>query len=234
MNLLHTLTVDSLLDELHVHPVNTNHFFVDFRDRFLTTRQLHIFVKQYHFFCHRFVKVLEGLLYHTPLEALDMRIKLTKTLYSELGSGSTEHAHIRHLERFADSVGVRQLDLIQTLPIPEVQQYLDVLDRLFVQSDFRKALGAELAVETTAISEFRFFLPGLQKYPHFTANDLTFFSMHLEEEAHHSDWLTAAVRNTATSPEDLELVVSGARETADAWHAFWLGMHRAVFDEPYV
>ena len=128
-------------------------------------------------------------------------------------------------------IGVGQSDLIRTVPIPEVQQYLDVLDRLFVQSDFRKALGAELAVETTAISEFRFFLPGLQKYPNFTANDLSFFSMHLQEEAHHGDWLTDAVRNTTKSHEELELVASGARETTDAWHMFWLGMHRAVFDE---
>lgn len=224
MNPAQTLTVESLLDELRAHPVNTNQFFVEFRDQFLTTDQLRRFIKQYHFFCFRFVKILEGLLYHTPIEQMDMRIELTKTLYSELGSGLTDKAHVRYLERFAQSLGIPESDLRHTRPIPEVDQYLQVLDRLFIQSDYLRALGAELAVETTAISEFRFFLPGLQKYSRFTEQDLLFFSMHLQEEAHHSNWLADAVRKTATSLEDLEHVAMGARETAEAWHQFWLGM----------
>ena len=229
MNPVQTLTVDSLLEELGAHPVNTNHFFIEFRDRFLTMDQLRSFVKQYHFFCFRFVKILEGLLYHTPIEQVDMRIELTKTLYSELGSGISEQAHVRHLERFAQSLGIQESDLRHTIPIPEVDQYLKVLDRLFLKSDFLIALGAELAVETTAISEFRFFLPGLQKYSQFTETDLQFFSMHLQEEARHSDWLQDAVRKTATTVGDLEHVAIGARETAYAWHAFWIGMHKIVF-----
>ena len=229
MNSVQTLTVHSLVEELKAHAVNTNRFFVEFRDQFLTQEQLQRFITQYHFFCFRFVKILEGLLYHTPLEELDMRIELTKTLYSELGSGLTDQAHIRHLERFAQTLGVQPSDLKQTRPIAEVERYLSVLERLFLRSDFLQALGAELAVETTAISEFRFFVPGLQKYPQFTETDLIFFSSHLEEEAHHSNWLTDAVRKTATSSTDLERVARGARETADAWHQFWVGMYGTVF-----
>ncbi len=227
---LQNLTIESLLRELTTHPVNTNRFFVEFRDRILTTEQLHTFIPQYHFFCYRFVKVLEGLLYHTPLDELEMRVELTKTLYSELGSGSLNHAHIRHLERFAETAGINRHDLIHIQPIPEVQQYLDLLHHLFIEAGYLQALGAELAVETTAVSEFRYFLPGLQKYPRFTAQDLAFFSMHLEEEVTHSDWLTKAVCNTAKTSEDLEQVAVGARQTADAWHTFWKGMYRVVFD----
>ncbi len=229
MNLVQHLTVDSLLQELRAHPVNTNQFFVEFRDQFLTIDQLRSFIKQYHFFCFRFVKILEGLLFYTPLEELDMRIELTKTLYSELGSGITEQAHVRHLERFAQILGIQESDLRHTRPIPEVDQYLKVLDRLFLKSDFLRALGAELAVETTAISEFRFFLPGLQKYSQFSEQDLLFFSMHLQEEAHHSNWLANAVRKTASTAEDLEQVAIGARETVDAWNHFWIGMYGTVF-----
>jgi pyrroloquinoline quinone (PQQ) biosynthesis protein C len=232
MNPPQTLTVDSLLEELRTHPVNTNQFFVEFRNQFLTIDQLRLFAKQYHYFCFRFVKILEGLLYHTPIEQLDMRIELMKTLYSELGSGVIEQAHVRHLEQFIQTLGIQQSDLRQTRPISQVEYYLESLDRLFLRSDFRKALGAELAVETTAISEFRYFLPGLQKYSQFSEADLTFFSMHLQEEACHSDWLIEAVRKTATSYEDLELLAIGARETADAWHQFWLAMYEAVFASP--
>ena len=229
MNSVHPLTIDSLLSELLAHPVNTNEFFIDFRDRFLTTSQLQFFITQYYFFCHRFVKTLEGLLYHTPLEELEMRVELTKTLYSELGSGSLNHAHIRYLEQFAQTAGLSTDDLKHTLPLPEVRRYLDLLQHLFIDAEYLQALGAELAVEATAVSEFRFFLPGLQKYTKFTSQDLAFFSMHLEEEIAHSDWLTRAVHNTVKTPEDLEQVALGARTTADAWHMFWKGMHRAVF-----
>ena len=229
MNPVQTLTLDALLEELNAHPVNNNQFFIGFRDQFLSHDQIRSFLTQYHFFCFRFVKLLEGLLYHTPIEQVDMRVELTKTLYSELGSGDIEQAHIRLLEDFAQILGIEPSELGLTQPIPEVEHYLQVLDRLFLQSDFLKSLGAELAVETTAISEFRYFLPGLKKYPQFTGKDLAFFSMHLQEEEHHSDWLKEAVRKTATTSEDLEKVAEGARETADAWHQFWLGMYKKVF-----
>ncbi len=226
---VHTLTIESLLDELTTHPVNSNQFFVDFRDCCLNTAQLQTFIKQYHFFCYRFVKVLEGLLYSTPLEELEMRVELTKTLYSELGSGSLNHAHIRHLERFALAAGITQYELMHTQPIQEVQRYLQTLHDLFIDAGYLQALGAELAVETTAVSEFQHFVPGLKKYPQFTSQDLTFFSMHLEEEVTHGDWLTRAVMKTARTEDDLEQIALGARTAADAWHIFWNGMHRVVF-----
>ena len=232
MSTVQTLSVDSLLDELKTHPVNTNQFFITFRDRFLTHQELQTFIRQYHYFCHRFVKVLEGLLYHTPLEELEMRIELVKTLYSELGSGSTEHVHIRQLERFAEAIDLQKIDLRQTQPIPEVRSYLEALNRLFVKSGYLSALGAELAVETTAASEFQYFLPGLQKYNRFSARDLTFFALHLEEEMQHSTWLADAVRKTAKTTEEMDQVATSARETADAWYEFWMGMYRAVFQTP--
>lgn len=233
MTMTPTVTLDSLIEEIRAHPVNTHRFFRVFRDRALSPDQLRTFTRQYHLFCHRFVKLLEGLLYHTPVEALDMRIGLAKTLNSELGDGKADQAHIRHLERFAQRVGLPLADLLSTEPIPELRRYLEVLSRLFLASPYLVALGAELAVETTAISEFRFLLPGLRKYPQFEDRDLWFFSMHLQEETLHGDWLTEAVRQTASSPDDLALVAQGARETVDAWQECWDGFHREIFqDEP--
>lgn len=226
---LSTDSVESLIAELARHPVNTNRFFEAFRDRTLEAEPFHLFLRQYHFFCKHFVKVLEGLLYRTPVDELDMRVELTKTLYSELGNGRSEHAHITQLERFTSAAGLDPADLQQTQPLPEVAAYLETLDRLFTQADYLVALGAELAVETTAASEFRYFYPGLQKYPAFSESDLAFFRSHLEEEQAHSDWLAEAVRRTARSPEDLAAVSAGAHETADAWHRFWLGLDQAVF-----
>lgn len=223
--------VESLIAELARHPVNTNRFFEAFRDRTLDTEQFQIFLRQYHYFCKHFVKSLEGLLYRTPVDELDMRVELIKTLYSELGNGRSEHAHITQLERFAAAAGLDPADLQQTRPLPEVAAYLLTLNRLFTQSDYLVALGAELAVETTAASEFRHFYPGLQKYPAFSEADLSFFRSHLEEEQAHSDWLAEAVRRTVRSPMDLDAVSAGAREAADAWHRFWLGMHQTVFPE---
>lgn len=224
------VSIDSLIEELQTHPVNSNEFFLIFKARQLSPRQLRVFIRQYHYFCFQFVKVLEGLLYHTPIAQVEMRTELAKTLYSELGSGSPEHIHIRQLERFAHSIGLRPRDLEDTVPIPEVRMYLDTLRRLFLRSTHLTALGAELAVETTAVSEFQYFFPGLQQYGHFNRRDLAFFELHLAEEEVHGQWLINAVRNTAKSDEDMNEVTSGAREAADAWLEFWDGMYRAVFD----
>ena len=222
--------VESLVLELQAHPVNSNEFFRTFKSRKLQTQQLRSFVQQYHYFCFHFVKVLEGLLYHTPIHEVEMRTELAKTLYSELGSGSPDRVHIRQLERFASSIGLRSQDLHSTLPIPEVTTYLDTLRRLYLDSGHLTALGAALAVETTAASEFEYFVPGLEQYEQFQPGELEFFTLHLAEEQRHGNWLVEAVRKTARSEDDLQQVAAGARETADAWLEFWAGMCRMIFD----
>ena len=223
-------TVESLVTELQGHPVNTNEFFRTFRARKLRPRQLRDFIQQYHYFCFHFVKVLEGLLYHTPIHEIGMRTELAKTLYSELGSGSPDRVHIRQLERFAYSIGLQPADLQHTAPILEVTTYLDTLRRLFFHSGYLTALGGALAVETTAASEFNYFVPGLEQYTQFHSEELEFFILHLAEEQRHSNWLVEAVRRTTRSEEDLRQVAGGAREAADAWLEFWAGMYRMVFD----
>ena len=226
--------LNTLVRELERHPVNTNDFFQAFKDRHLSRSRLQAFLRQYHYFCKHFVKVLEGLLYRTPLDELDMRVELAKTLHSELGSGSSEQAHIRLLERFAEALGVSPDELARTEPIPEVQAYLALLRRLFIESDYLTALGAEMAVEITAAAEFKYFLPGLKKYGTFPSQALVFFEMHIEAEDCHGAWLTDAVRKTARTQADLDQVAVGARTTADAWQAFWQGMYREVFDKASV
>jgi pyrroloquinoline quinone (PQQ) biosynthesis protein C len=224
-------SLDQLMEELTSHPVNHHPFFERFHAEYLSRAQLQAFFRQYHYFCKHFVKALEGLLHATPIDKVEMRVELIKTLHSELGSGSYEQAHIKQLERFGEKLALRESDLKRTEPIPEVTAYLRKLHQLFVEIDYLVALGAELAVETTAASEFRYFTPGLSKYPDFTSDALIFFELHLQEEQHHSDWLRDAARKTATTPEQLAQVASGARQTADAWHEFWDGMYREVFQE---
>lgn len=226
-------SLNGLMEELVRHPVNTNPFFQRFKDERLTREQLQAYFRQYHYFCKQFVKVLEGLLYMTPIDEVEMRVELIKTLHSELGSGSIERAHVRQLERFGKALGVGDSELRQTEPIPEVSRYLQTLRRLFMEQDYLTALGSELAVETTAAAEFRYFYPGLTKYQAFTAEELAFFELHVQEEQQHSDWLLTAVQKTATTPEAFARVAAGARETADAWYEFWKGMYREVFHEPY-
>ena len=221
--------VDSLVAELTRHPVNSNRFFQTFLDQRLTQSQLQVWLIQYHYFCKHFVKLLEGLLYRTPVDELEMRVQLAKTLDSELGSGRSEQAHITLLERFADALGVSGAELRRCFPIPAVEQYLRILHRLFTQEDYLAALGAELAVEVTAAAEFRYFHPGLLQYRRFSPDDLVFFELHLKAEDDHGHWLSEAVRNTAKCQSDRERVAAGARTTADAWQRFWEGMHHEVF-----
>src|SRR5438093_1093369 len=82
-----------------------------FEDARLTRTELRVWLHQYHYFCKHFVKALEGLLYRTPVDALDMRVELAKTLHSELGSGCSEQAHIRLLEQFAAALDLTDEDL---------------------------------------------------------------------------------------------------------------------------
>lgn len=219
----------SLIRELAHHPVNCNEFFRRFHEERLTRPRLQRFIGQYQYFCKHFVKVLEGLLYRTPLDQLDMRVELTRTLYSELGNGDPEQAHLTLLNRFAARLDLDEAALQRTEPVACVREYLRTLHELFLDGDYLTALGAELAVEVTAASEFRYLYPGLQQYAWFSEKDLAFFRLHVEEEVSHGDWLMDAVARTARSADDYERVAGGARRTADAWHAFWLGLSEEVF-----
>ena len=225
-----TTRLDALVAELARHPVNTHAFFLAFQDHHLHQSQLREWLCQYHYFCKHFVKLLEGLLYRTPVDELEMRVELAKTLYSELGDGRSERAHIRLLERFGQALDVDMTELDRTVPIPEVAEYLAVLHRLFLDEVYQVALGAELAVEVTAAAEFRYFYPGLLQYGRFSARDLAFFALHLEAEDDHSAWLTTAVEKTVKCDADFEQVAVGARTTADAWKCFWDGLYRDVID----
>ncbi len=222
--------LDQLVRELEQHPVNRNIFFEAFKAHHLERARLRTFFRQYQYFCKHFVKLLEGLLYHTPVEQLEMRIKLAKTLHSELGSGSIDQAHLTLLNRFAATLGLTKDELDQTIPVPAVKAYLEVLRRLFLESDYLTALGSELAVEITAEAEFRYLYPGLKKYPEFSDHDLEFFILHVKEEECHGNWLVTAVQQTARSESDYERVAAGARETAEAWHEFWQGLYQQVFE----
>ena len=146
-------SLNQFMEELTAHPVNHHPFFVRFQAEYLTRRQLQSFFRQYHYFCKHFVKVLEGLLYATPIDQVEMRVEMIKTLYSELGSGSCEQGHVKQLNG-GDKLGFGESDLRRTEPIPEVTTYFQTLHRLFIETDYLVALGAELAVEKTAISEF--------------------------------------------------------------------------------
>jgi pyrroloquinoline quinone (PQQ) biosynthesis protein C len=226
-------SVQSLVEELVRHPVNDNRFFRAFAAAPLTQAQLRTFLRQYQYFCKHFVKALEGLLYATPLDEVAMRTRLIQTLHSETGAGRSDRAHITLLNRFASAVGLSEEELARTIPLPEVGDYLALLHRLFTQCGHLVALGSEAAVEITAGSEFRYFFPGLRNHYTFSTEDIEFFYLHLREEACHADWLREAVERTVRTPQDLELVAAGARETAEGWLRFWDAIHQAVFrDRP--
>ena len=225
----HPDALTGLLGELARHPVNDNVFFRRFRRERLSRERLRDFIGQYQYFCKHFVKVLEGLLYRTPLDQLEMRIELTKTLYSELGSGDVDRAHLTLLNRFAATLDLDAAHLDRLEPAEPVRTYLETLHELFVGADYLTALGAELAVELTAAPEFQALYPGLQQYGWFDERDLEFFRLHVEEEVSHGTWLIDAVQRTARSDEDYRRVADGARRTADAWHGFWRGLHDRVF-----
>lgn len=226
-------SVQALVEELRRHPVNDHRFFRAFAARPLTEGQLRSFLRQYQYFCKHFVKVLEGLLYATPLDEVEMRTRLIQTLHSETGEGRADRAHIALLNRFAAAAGLAEQELARTVPLPEVGDYLALLHRLFTQSGHLAALGSEMAVEITAGSEFRYFLPGLMRHYKFSTEDIEFFDLHIHEEACHADWLREAVERTVRTPQDLELVAAGARETAEGWLRFWDAIHQEVFrDQP--
>ena len=223
--------IEKLTEEMKAAPVNRNGFFIRFKNETLNPEQLKRFAGQYFWFCKNFIRVLVGLIYNTPAEEDDMRLELVKTLYSELGYGKKDDIHLNLLRKFTKALDFTDEDLQKIKPIPEVRNYIEQLGSTFLKTDFREALGAEFAVEITALPEFTYLYPGIRKYVNLSDQDIIFFKFHLAEEELHGEWLTEAVLRIVKTEEDKALIRKGAVKAAQLWGEFWEGMYRYVFEE---
>lgn len=221
--------VSTITAELEALPVNTNSFYRRFKEERLTEDQLLRFAQQYFWFCKNFIPVLAGLIYNTPVDEAGVRLELVKTLYSELGYGKEKDVHLNLLRRFTTALGLSEEALTAIKPIPEVENYIRLLDEMFTRGDYRVGLGAEFGVEVTAGLEFSYLCPGVFQYSRFSKDQVYFFTFHLIEEQNHGDWLGQAVAKLAKTPEDEEKIRLGAFKAAALWDEFWKGMERYVF-----
>jgi pyrroloquinoline quinone (PQQ) biosynthesis protein C len=221
--------VKNLVDEIDKKSVKSKIFFDKFEKETVTCEQLKRFTLQYYWWSENFVDSLIGLAFSIPSHLKKTRLEIIKTINSEYGYGKEGNIHSNLLKRFAFSQGIKENDLNNVEPIPEVFEFNRKLKEDSIKVDFRQSLGVAFTMEITALNEFEAFYKGLKKYKKFSKKDLIFFSLHCEEEVLHGEWLSNTLRDFEHDKKSWNLIKKGALEVLDGWETFWEEMYKHVF-----
>jgi pyrroloquinoline-quinone synthase len=219
--------IKDLIDE---SGINTNDFYMTFRKEPLDPSTLKHVFQQYYYYIRTFPQILAGLSARVDSELI--RMKLARTVVSELGDNGEGKPHFQMFEDVLAGVGVALDDWTTVDHIPEVQHLVAGLRNLFLERPTNYALGAHYVIEEFGFPMIVNLYEGFRLYKGWKHADLMYFYLHLLVEANHVDWIGDAVLEAATTPNDAADIRAGAEEVLVLLKKFWAGLNRlALIDD---
>lgn len=204
--------------------INDNAFYRTFKAAPLDPGKLKEVFQQYYYYIRTFPQILSGLSSRVDNEIV--RMKLSRTVVSELGDNGEGKAHFAMFEDVLASVGVKLNDWRETQHIPEAVALVDGLRELFLEKPANFALGAHYVIEEFGFPMIVALYEGFRNYPGWQHNDYAYFYLHLLIEANHVDWIGTAVLEAARDAHSSEQIERGAREVLALLNQFWSGLDR--------
>jgi pyrroloquinoline-quinone synthase len=212
--------------EIEAHPA-VNHIFLN---RLSTTpfsrEDYRVFGENHYPLVCVFTSYLERLL----VRASDSEAKLwlAKVLVDEYGEGSRGEDHAALYARFLGAAG-SELPTLPDFHVAEpARRFIATHRRLVDKEPFLVGLGAVGPGHEWAIPKmFASVIPGLRR-ARFSAGDIDYFTLHVDQDQDHGRWLEEALARYATSVESQAQIRRGALESLEARGLFWTGVQRAV------
>jgi pyrroloquinoline-quinone synthase len=204
--------------------INTNEFYATFRKAPLSPDTLKHVFQQYFYYIRTFPQILAGLSARVDSELI--RMKLARTVVSELGDNGEGKPHFRMFEDVLSAVGVQLDDWTLVRHEPEAEELVAGLRRLFLQQPANYALGAHYVIEEFGFPMIVNLYEGFRQYKGWKHVDFLYFYLHLLVEANHVDWIGDAVLDAAKTPADAAQIREGAREVLGLLKRFWAGLNR--------
>jgi pyrroloquinoline-quinone synthase len=210
--------------------LNDNVFYQLFTSTTLSPTALARVFQQYYYYIRTFPQILAGLSHRVDDEFV--RMKLARTVVSELGDNGAGDAHYKMFERVLTSVGITLEDWRTARHIPEAVELVDGLRDLFLRQPTARALGGHYVIEEFGLPMINALYEGFRRYPGWNVADFAYFHLHMLIEGDHVDWIAAAVERICEDPAQRDDVLAGADQTIALLQRFWAGLYRCALDGP--
>lgn len=209
--------------------INDNVFYRLFTSTTLSPAALARVFQQYYYYIRTFPQILAGLSHRVDDEFV--RMKLARTVVSELGDNGAGDAHYKMFERVLRSVGIELADWRTAQHIPEAAELVDGLRDLFLRQPTARALGGHYVIEEFGLPMINALYEGFRRYPGWNVEDFAYFHLHMLIESDHVDWIAAAVERISDDPAARAGVLDGADQTIALLQRFWAGLYRCALDD---
>jgi pyrroloquinoline-quinone synthase len=208
--------------------INNNAFYNTFGSRKLPPNVLKKVFQNYYYYIRTFPKILAGLTGRVENETV--RMKLARTVVSELGDNGEGKAHYLMFEDVLSAVGIKLDDWQSAKHIPEAEELVEGLRNLFLVKPCNHALGAHYVIEEFGFPMIVALYEGFRQYDNWTHESFAYFYLHLLIESNHVDWISDAVMAAADGEQSASEVEQGAREVLTLLASFWAGLNRLAID----
>ncbi len=218
--------LQSLKQEIESHPA-VNHSLLARLAQVPFTREDHkIFGLQHFSLVGKFTRYLEELLLTAP----DSQAKLwiSKVLVDEYGEGSDGQDHATLYRKFLWAAGASDLDIEQTRLHEDVVGFVKEHLRICREEPFLVGLGAVGPGHEWAIPKmFPPIVKGLRRAG-FAEYDISYFTLHMEQDVDHGNWLASALALYCTDRASQNLIRHGALLSLEARYRFWSGVQDKI------
>lgn len=220
--------VKNIQRQIELSGINDNIFYREFRSRVFSAAELKTVFQQYYYYIRTFPQILSGLAARVDNERI--RMKLARTVVSELGDNGQGEAHFKMFEDVLSAVGVTLDDWRTADYAPETAALVSGLERIFLAGDCNAALGAHYVIEEFGFPMIVALYEGFRNYSGWKHEEYMYFYLHLLIECNHVDWIGDAVREAAIDEAAAASAESGAQGVLSLLQSFWSGLHRIAMD----
>ena len=208
------------IDEILHHP-----FLERIVEGSLNEEQLRFFTLQYSIYCAYFPRFLAAAAANVPDDRT--RMSIMENLWEEHGEGKIEASHRVLFEKFANGLGLSQIDLLDASPLPNTRACVENLLDLCEEGHFLESLGAlGPGTEFFTTAEYLKILSGLRKSNQLTEDHLEFWIVHtVLDEEHYSEMIDSLRPWAKTSTEE-SMIRLGAIKAIELEILFWDGLEK--------
>jgi pyrroloquinoline quinone (PQQ) biosynthesis protein C len=129
--------------------------------------------------------------------------------------------HYKLFGKALQSLGLSKAEINAGPRFTHTSELVSGMQHLYQNSDIRRGMGAQYALERQAFPMIDNLHKGFGHYTDLTDADFEYFKLHLVEEPEHLKSMQESVARYVSSPEDVSVIKAGATECLDLIASFW-------------
>jgi pyrroloquinoline-quinone synthase len=156
---------------------------------------------------------------------------LAEIVHDEYGLGDVTRSHMQLYRNFMRGVGCNVMPAEQYEIIPELQDYIDVMEQLTRNGDWLSAVAAVgIASEWPIPKYYTCLLNGFRKIPSIEDKDIELFTSHVTLDIEHSRMIEEAVLPHLVTTSQQQRFMQGIEINMDARQK----LHEALYERVFV